>query len=867
MRRYLTLIAFGVTLQFAVAMQPLYAQGPGMSPMVYFPGDDLIGPAAGNQAEPDVAMGDGMYLFVWEDDRTGLMTNNTFSQTGTDIFAARVGADGEVIDTAPIPVSLAPHRQTNPEAHWNGENWIVFWESLDLNPAETYYSVHIRAARISPQGELLDNPPINVYSYPWSSDAMIAGTSAGSEWVVVSQGTSSGENSIKGFRIAADGTVINPNGRTVLAATYYLRFDLDLTFATDQFYMIWKGSGRLKGLRINSDLSPIGTEFDVFPSGGYVNRPRIITDGYDYLIGYEAVVQNYYRNPFVARISHAGELLDPNGIMLRQMTGNDNYPKIAWDGTNWVAAWSDLYVARINPDGQVLDPNGIHIPSAKVEEVTAGIDGGAMITYTDGSLNLPHNKDIFGISVSADMTPGESRAVSLSAPNQMEPDFAGSGNTWMLCYASYLTDTRRILVRPFDASGTPLSDEPVEVGSGGWFDSPSIAYNGTYFFVTWHDGFDDKIYGRRVTPDGVPVDQSPILIQNGYDCDVAAVGSNFGVIANYYTTYIERVYPFLVRVDGTNGDILDSSPINIGTSYTREPTIESFGDQWLAAWQAHISHDDAHNNLVAAFINADGVPGNPFIVAAGTYRYAPAIGAGPDEALITWQDPRASNANWNVYGRRILPNGQLLDDNSIAITQAPENQGNSSIGWDGTQFFVLFEDMRNVEYFYDNRTDVYGTRVTLDGAVLDPFGFVFSNSINPEIQPAVAASDGFTVLGAAIFNDQQPNGAYRVGMRFVGQQTSVDDSENLPENYFLTSSYPNPFNASATIEFQIPDPGRVTIEIYNVLGQKITTLVDDYYQNGKYTVSWDASSQASGVYYYRVRSGDSSKVRSMTLLK
>lgn len=846
----------------------IWAQGPELTPMIYLDGDDAISAAAGNQFTPDVEIGNNMYLFAWEDNRSNLITNNNQSQSGTDIYAARADADGALLDSIPIVVSQAPNTQNNPEVHWNGENWLVVWESLDINPAGTYYSAHIRAARISPQGELLDNPPVNVYSYPWSTDAMFAATSAESNWVVVCQGTSSGENDILGFKISPEGEVLNPNGTVVLEAAYYLRFNLNLVFATDELFMVWKAISEIKALRISPELQAIGAEFRVSPTSGYTkNRPTVATDGYDYLLGWEDYLQNWYSNPMVARISHAGELLDVNGILLRQMGGYGIFPSLAWDGTNWIAAWADLYAARISSEGEVLDPNGVLIPGAKVNAVSPAGGGGVMVAYSDGSINLPHNNDIFAIELESDLSAGQPHCVSLSAPNQVDPDFAGQGDLWMAAYASYLSDDRRILVRPFDEQGTPLTDEPVQIANSPFLDNPAIAFNGTYFFVAWHDASDDKIYGRRVDLDGTPIDSSPIFLMNGYECDVAAAGDDFGVIANYFTTYVEFVFPFFVRVDGPTGEVLDQNPINLGASYVRVPVVSSFDGRWLAAWQRHYSHDEAHDDLMAAFVDSDGNPSPEFTVAAGPYRYGPAIGASPEEALIAWQDPRVNFNNWNIYARRLLPDGQLLDNNSIGVSLAQENQGNSSAAWDGSYFLVLYEDRRNIDYFFDNRTDIYGTRVGLDGSVIDPEGFVFSDESIPEMQPAVAATDGFAVLGASILYYQQPYGAYRVGIRLMGTPTAVDEKGTLPENYQILFNYPNPFNSETTIKFSVSEPGMVNLEIFNVLGQKVCSLVDGYYPNGTYRVDWKAADQASGIYYYRLNTGSQSLIESMTLLK
>jgi hypothetical protein len=97
-------------------------------------------------------------------------------------------------------------------------------------------------------------------------------------------------------------------------------------------------------------------------------------------------------------------------------------------------------------------------------------------------------------------------------------------------------------------------------------------------------------------------------------------------------------------------------------------------------------------------------------------------------------------------------------------------------------------------------------------------------------------------------------------------QTSVDE-QTLPEEFELLSNYPNPFNAQTNITFNLPEDSDVTLEVYNTLGQKIDTIVNDHMNAGQHTVSWDAGSLSSGVYFYKLTAGEEEITRKMNLLK
>jgi methionine-rich copper-binding protein CopC len=104
--------------------------------------------------------------------------------------------------------------------------------------------------------------------------------------------------------------------------------------------------------------------------------------------------------------------------------------------------------------------------------------------------------------------------------------------------------------------------------------------------------------------------------------------------------------------------------------------------------------------------------------------------------------------------------------------------------------------------------------------------------------------------------------------------TAVEQTLNadLPRTFRLGQNYPNPFNPTTAIEFSVPERADVKLDIYNILGRKVKTLVDREMTAGDYTVQWDGTNQsghsvATGVYLYRLTAGDHSASRKMLLLK
>jgi hypothetical protein len=88
-----------------------------------------------------------------------------------------------------------------------------------------------------------------------------------------------------------------------------------------------------------------------------------------------------------------------------------------------------------------------------------------------------------------------------------------------------------------------------------------------------------------------------------------------------------------------------------------------------------------------------------------------------------------------------------------------------------------------------------------------------------------------------------------------------------PQGFVLSQNYPNPFNPTTQISYILPKDGHVKLEIYNLLGQKVGTLVDEYQQAGQKTVNWEAKDLSSGIYFYKLTAGDLTATKKMVLTK
>jgi hypothetical protein len=98
----------------------------------------------------------------------------------------------------------------------------------------------------------------------------------------------------------------------------------------------------------------------------------------------------------------------------------------------------------------------------------------------------------------------------------------------------------------------------------------------------------------------------------------------------------------------------------------------------------------------------------------------------------------------------------------------------------------------------------------------------------------------------------------------------VDNSNNkiiVPTEYILEQNYPNPFNPTTTIKYSIPHASKIKIQIYDILGREVATVINEMKSAGTYTATFNAANMSSGVYFYRLQAGSFTETKKLLLLR
>ena len=107
---------------------------------------------------------------------------------------------------------------------------------------------------------------------------------------------------------------------------------------------------------------------------------------------------------------------------------------------------------------------------------------------------------------------------------------------------------------------------------------------------------------------------------------------------------------------------------------------------------------------------------------------------------------------------------------------------------------------------------------------------------------------------------------------YILLKTLFPQDKKIPTEFSLTQNYPNPFNPETVISYSTPKPAQIRIEIYNAIGKKIRTLVDDYVQAGQHQIIWDGKNDngiqvSTGIYYYIMQSGNFRSMKKAVFVK
>ncbi|HOJ08577.1 MAG TPA: T9SS type A sorting domain-containing protein [Ignavibacteriaceae bacterium] len=518
-------------------------------------------------------------------------------------------------------------------------------------------------------------------------------------------------------------------------------------------------------------------------------------------------------------------------------------------------------------------------------------NGGAIIVWEDS--RFFNDDNIYSQLISSDGYPAwtiDGVAVSSAADDQVTPQITsdGSGGA-IVVWQDNRTGNADIYAQRIDNNGISqwtADGIPICTAINQQFEPKIISDGNGGGIIVWKDyrsGLGYDIYAQRVdmngnvlwTVDGAVI-CSAVYEQSNHQI---IAGSSEGAIIAWQDKRYSAFDIYAQKIDN-NGNILwANNGVRVCTEGNDQLNCQLINDNTNGAiivW--HDIRNASNVDIYAQRINEDGfrlwdTSGVAVCNAAGS-QFSPQITSDLNGgAIICWTDYRNVSGDADIYSQRINSNGDALWAlDGIDVCSADNNQEKPDIISDETGGAILV--------WQDNRTgsaDIYAQRVISNG------NLVWTSNGVPISVPALDQTLPqliFTANNNAIITWQdRRSGNYDIYAslvdtigRLAGTPVYVDNQENLPLTFQLFQNYPNPFNPTTKISWQSPIGSWQTLKIYDLLGNEIATLVNEYLPAGNYekkfsSLSGSAWNLSSGIYFYILQAGNYIQAKKMILTK
>lgn len=588
------------------------------------------------------------------------------------------------------------------------------------------------------------------------------------------------------------------------------RYQTNASIAFDgtNYLAVWSdqrviGTADVFGCRVTPDggiLDPTGLIINNF--GGTQSEPSIIWDGSQYFLVWRDD-RNGRDDVYGARVSSSGVVLDPDGILISDATGDKWGQDVAFDGTNYLAVWvdyrnggQDIYGARVSQGGVLLDPNGIALCTEPFDQEPPHIAFGNsdyLVVWEDYRSGIGDG-DFYGTRVSPAGVVLDPNGIPVcnNADDQIFGDVAFDGTNWLAVFYNYGAEALIYGAR-VNSAGQVLDTNGFQISPNGSDPSFSaVTFDGTNYLVVWQQdpgGYDD-IRAARVSPSGVVLDPSGIdVCMAADDQKVPAVAAGSGEFMAVWQDQRESFYPdiYSARISSA-GTVLDPDGFELGLTCNKQtfPDVAFDGTNYLAVWEDNRLHPDT-SKVFAMRISANGAALDvaPLAVCnAGGNQKDPSVVFDGLNYLVIWSDWRNGSANTDVYGARLSPSGAVLDPNGIPIAVNVSSEYYPAAVSDGTQSLAVWSLRVGNDYH------IYAARISRQGVVLDPNGIAVSAESKLQFQPEAAFGDSvFLIAWEKESNGSNPMDIYAARMKSdgtvldpggIGVSTVYNKNQNAP---------------------------------------------------------------------------------------
>ena len=527
------------------------------------------------------------------------------------------------------------------------------------------------------------------------------------------------------------------------------------------------------GLSRSLGLPTVGPEFDLgFPTYGAAFNsqysPGIAFDGNVFFVVWEDYRDNMNTHIYGTRVTPSGEVLDPKGIKIDTSTSTSYYnPRVMSDGFGFIVTWenvSSMYARRVTAEGQLGDG---YLFRTNLFSIAAPPTNG-----TNSLIVWAANGDIFGARVQPNGTFVDPVGfpICTETNSQDTPAACALGENWMVIWKDYRRDAGDIFGTLISPAGVVLFTNGVSICSTqNAQGNARIVAAGNKCLAIWDDSRTasmSRIHGARIDSTGRVMDTNGFLI--GFNPKerlggVASDGQDWMV--SWASEINGNSCQTFSRGVTSQGSLVSQVELEYTATQFSRPDVAFAHTNYLAVWQSRQAGGAPTLDIVGKRMSPTGVAvdASPFAVGlSANPQRQPAIADDGTNYLAVWSDGRRGDGRWDIYATRISKSGEVLDPHGIPITTLNTAETGPAVAFNGYHFLVAWSDSRHSDY--REYLDVYAARVDRNGQVLETNGFlVATTSRSGTLVDVASLGTNFLVVW---------NGAYSTAISVSGARVS-----------------------------------------------------------------------------------------------
>lgn len=393
----------------------------------------------------------------------------------------------------------------------------------------------------------------------------------------------------------------------------------------------------------------------------------------------------------------------------------------------------------------------------------------------------------------------------------------------------------------------------------GTSETPKIAVSGNIVHVVWIDHRNGKkqIYYKRSVDSGNSWSESIRLINTVFDTEdpqLKCTGSNIHLVWTDVRDGNAEIYYKKSSNDGlnwSNDERLTNNSFN-----SIEPSLDINLSEIHVVWK---DYRDGNGEIYYKSSQNSGLnwSSDKRLTFNSALSGLPAISVSGVNIHIVWLDARETY--YKIFYKRSTDDGLSWGSDILLSGNINQNAYSPDIIVSGNICHVVWSDTRdnNYDIYYKNSTDI-GSNWSID--------YSLTTDIDDSYSPNVI----FSGSKLFVFWFDNRTGHFEIFYKRnpIGNPIGINlINSNIPTNFIIEQNYPNPFNPVTKIKFQNPKSGFVNLDVYDILGRNIDVLVNENLNAGVYEVEWNAVSQPSGIYFYKITTSELSEVKKMVLIK